>query len=199
MLITKEVEVGLKPQTVKWYEDKGYKIPRIFKNGKMVVERFAKIIVNVNDLPDNSHVLVDIKCDNCGKETLGMELRAYRKYMQKDGKYFCHECVRKLYGDENRRISRLRNGKSFYQWCIENNRQDVLDRWDYALNKYKPDEIGHGSNIKIYLNCPRKIHKSELKSVKAFTNGQEGSIKCNQCNSFAQWGIDNLGEGFLEK
>jgi len=185
MLITKEVEVGLKPQTVKWYEDKGYKIPRIFKKGKMVVERLAKIIVNVNDLPDNSHVLVDVKCDNCGKEIFGMELRSYKKYMQNDGKYFCHECVRKLYGDENRRISRLRNGKSFYQWCIENNRQDILDRWDYKLNKYKPNEIGYGSNKKIYFKCPKGVHESELKSIKNLIKKQEKSINCDQCNTIA--------------
>jgi len=87
---------------------------------------------------------------------------------------------------------------SFEYWCIENERKNILDRWDYDLNKLKPDEISYGSNKKYYFKCPRGIHKSELKSISRFTGGQEGSIKCNQCNSFAQWGIDNLGEDFLE-
>ena len=43
------------------------------------------------------------------------------------------------------------------------------------------------------------MHKSELKAINTFTGGQEGSINCKACNSFAQWGIDNLGENFLDK
>lgn len=28
--------------------------------------------------------------------------------------------------------------QSFYDWCMENNRKDLLDRWDYDLNKKSP-------------------------------------------------------------
>ena len=87
----------------------------------------------------------------------------------------------------------------FEKWCIDNNRQDVLDRWDYELNNCKPSEIAFSVHKKYYFKCPKGIHKSELKIVRAFTNGQEGSMFCAACNSFAQWGIDNLGEDFLEK
>jgi hypothetical protein len=93
----------------------------------------------------------------------------------------------------------LRGKKSFEQWCIENNRQDVLNRWDYNLNDCKPNEITYGINKKCYFKCPRGIHKSELKQINSFTSGHEGSIKCNQCNSIAQWGIDNICEDFLNK
>ena len=40
--------------------------------------------------------------------------------------------------------------KSFKQWCTENNRQDVLDRWDYDLNYCKPCDIGYATNHKYY-------------------------------------------------
>jgi len=89
---------------------------------------------------------------------------------------------------------------SFEEWCIDNDRQDVLNRWDYELNDKKPSEIGHGTTKKYYFNCPRGIHKSELKNINSFTNKKgKGNIKCKQCNSFAQWGINNIGEDFLEK
>jgi len=88
---------------------------------------------------------------------------------------------------------------TFEQWCINNNHQDMLDRWDYELNTYKPSGITFASNKKYYFKCSRGLHKSELKSIVNFTNGQDGSIKCNQCNSFAQWGIDNICSNFLEK
>ncbi len=93
----------------------------------------------------------------------------------------------------------LLSSKSFEQWCIENNRQDVLDRWDYELNNCKPDEITYATNKKYYFKCPRKIHKSEIKKITDFTFGQGGSMKCKTCNSFAQWGIDHIGDNFLEK
>jgi hypothetical protein len=127
-----------------------------------------------------------------------MPWKVYNSYIIKNNKYFCKQCISKE-RNENGRKTKLKNGKSFEQWCIENNRQDVLDRWDYELNKWKPDEISYGSKIKCWFKCSREIHNSELKNIHVFTRGQEGSIECNQCNSFAQWGIDNLGEDFLEE
>jgi len=89
---------------------------------------------------------------------------------------------------------------TFSQWCINNNHQDVLNLWDYELNKnVKPIEITYSTNKSYYFRCPRGIHKSEKKKISNFIRGQKGSIKCNVCNSFAQWGIDNIGDDFLEK
>jgi hypothetical protein len=73
MLITKdvEIEVGYNP---KYYEEKGYKIPRgKNKYGKITVPKGVKIIVNVNDLSENSHIEIKYMCDYCldeGKETI---------------------------------------------------------------------------------------------------------------------------------
>ena len=87
---------------------------------------------------------------------------------------------------------------TFKNWCIKNNRQDVLKRWDYELNDKKPDEITYSTPKKYYFKCPRRIHKSELKKISAFTSGQ-GNIECVQCSSFSQWGLDNMGKDFLDK
>ena len=90
------------------------------------------------------------------------------------------------------RETKLSKSKSFEQWCIENNRKDLLLRWDYELNDCSPSEISYGTDKKYWLKCNKHPeHKSELKDIHSFTNGQEGSIKCNQCNSIAQWFIDN--------
>ena len=40
--------------------------------------------------------------------------------------------------------------QTFYDWCIKNNRQDLLDRWDYSMNNCNPDEIGYSTDIKYY-------------------------------------------------
>ena len=189
-LITKKVIVKWNYNNREYYEQKGFPFSKYRDS----------FLVKIEDLPNNSSVKVDVECDYCGKILNPMTWKSYLNYIHDDnGKYYCQKCAKILYGNENIRKSRLKNGKSFAQWCIDNNRQDVLDRWDYELNDCKPNEILHKSNKKYYFKCPRNIHKSELKHISHFTGGQEGSIDCKQCNSFAQWGIDNIGEDFFEK
>lgn len=191
MLLTKEVEMKWVKRNKSYYINKGYIFTKLYD----------LFLVNVNDLPNNSNIRVDVKCDNvnCKNPYLRPRWAEYLKYVRDNNKYYCRKCACSLYGGENKRLTTLKNGKSFEQWCLENNRQDVIDRWDYKLNEYKPNEINYSSNKKYYLKCPNNLHHSELKLIGNFTMGQEGSISCNQCNSFAQWGINNLGEDFLEK
>jgi hypothetical protein len=90
--------------------------------------------------------------------------------------------------------------KSFSEWCIENNRFDLLDRWNQELNKVNPNEVSHGSSKKYYFECPLKIHEPELKSLCSITNIKRSpQDKCNKCGSFAYWGTQNICEDFLEK
>ena len=196
-LITEELEVGLNSITINHYRQLGYKIQKI-KNkwGQYTVPVGTRILINVKDLPKNSNIYIKIICDCCGieKET---QYGGYLKCVHKDNKYYCKECGHKLFAGENARITKLKNGKSFEQWCIENNRQDILDRWDCELNDKKPNEIGFSTNKKNYFKCPRELHKSELKNINDFANKQEGSMNCNQCQSFAQYIIDNYGENAL--
>ncbi len=195
-LTTKEADVVLNSKNIKYYEDLGYNIPRIKGKWGVTVQRGTKIKVKVEDLPEGSHVRVNVKCDNCGKE---QEVRWMDfKKVNKNGKYYCIKCAYKLYSIENARKTKLKNGKSFEQWCIENNRQDILDRWDYELNKYKPNEVSYATSIKIYLKCPKLKHESELKYLFILTTMQS-ELNCNKCNSFAQYGIDNICSDFLEK
>ena len=88
---------------------------------------------------------------------------------------------------------------SLYDWCIENNKQDILDRWDYKLNDCSPKNIIYNSKQKRWLKCPLKIHKSELQDISNFVYENTKALNCKACNSFAQWGINNLGTDFLKK
>ena len=38
-------------------------------------------------------------------------------------------------------------------WCIKNNRQDILQDWDYNKNKVKPEEICFFSSKKYWFKC----------------------------------------------
>ncbi len=90
--------------------------------------------------------------------------------------------------------------KSFYDWCLENNRRDLLDRWDYNLNKCNPKDVQYGSGKKYYFKCPQNLHKSELNDIHSITRKNSPSlVLCRVCNSIAYWGINHLEEHFLEK
>lgn len=199
-LESKEVWQGVCGNAQKYYENLGYIIPKFENiNGKHQVQRGTKILVKVEDLPEGSHTLVDVKCDNCNKKLKPISWQRYNKQVKENNKFYCDKCITKLFRILKTNKTKLKNSKSFEQWCIENKRQDILDYWDYELNNYKPNEILYRTNKKFYFKCPKNIHQSELKSINSFVGGHEGSIECKKCNSFAQWGIDNLGEDFLEK
>lgn len=158
-LITKEIEVILNNK-VKWYKDKGYIIPTIInKEGKSVIPRFTKLKVDVNDLMDNSNLKVDYECDCC-KEINAISWNRYKKQLDEKGKVYCHKCSIKLYGAENIRRNKLKKGTSFEQWCIDNSRQDLLDRWDYELNEYKPNEVSKGTTKKYGSNALKEYIKA---------------------------------------
>jgi len=125
--------------------------------------------------------------------------RSYKKSLDKYGGYYCHKCIMELYGRDKISKMKLKNSKSFETWCIDNNRQDVLDRWDYELNYLNPYDVPSKSSKKYWFKCNINIHNSELNGIADLTSGKQININCKQCNSFAQWGIDNIGEDFLEK
>jgi len=188
-LINETVIINWNRNVKKHYISKGYS----FTNYGDYFE------VKVEDLTDGCHIKVNVKCDyeDCKNPYLKpLEWANYLKYVESDGKYYCHKCSVKK-GVKNRLKTLLNNGVSFKQWCIKNDKIDILGRWDYELNDCKPNEILCATSEKYYFKCPKGIHKSELKSIHNIKNIKV--VKCNQCNSFAQWGIDNLGEDFLEK
>ena len=199
MLITKEVEVGLKSQTIKWYEDKGYEIPRtIDKQGRNSVKKGTKIIVKVEDLTEGSGVEVDVMCDgeNCGK-ILTIRWGVYNKHIHQDGKYYCIKCTSKLFGIKKAIITRIKNRKSFYQWCYDNlpeeNANKILAQWDCLLNVDEdgkvltPKDVTFASNgLKgkgYWFKClEHPEHGSEQKNINSFTGKDSKVINCHQCN-----------------
>jgi hypothetical protein len=188
-VITKEVEMLWNARNKKWFVEKYYiftKMGDIFK-------------VDIKDLKNGSSAQIDIECDGCGKKLKNKTWRHYKTYVKENGKYYCTKCASNLYGRNNIKKTKLKKSKSFEQWCVENNKQDVLDRWDYKLNEYTPAETFCYTPIKFWFKCPKGFHQSELKSIKSYTLVNKDSLYCKVCNSFAQWGIDNIDKDFLDK
>lgn len=201
-LITKEVKIKLTSKNLKHFENLGYYIPREKdKWHDLRVPRGTEISVKAKDLLNESKAIVDVQCDNCLKH-IPIHYCDYTRYVKSDGKYYCVNCARKLYGIEKGRKARLKNSISFYDWCYKNltktEADNIMLRWDYDLNKCSPKNISYASmgfNKKgYYFKCliyPLE-HHSELKNIASFTMGHIGSLNCNQCNSFGQYMINKF-------
>lgn len=88
---------------------------------------------------------------------------------------------------------------SFADWCCNNNRLDLLDRWDYGLNIDSPENVSYKTGKKVWFECPNNIHESEGKSLHYFDNDKQINIFCEKCESFAQAIINKYGEEYLNK
>ena len=86
---------------------------------------------------------------------------------------------------------------SLEDWCKDNNRQDILDLWDFELNDKKPNEISYGTEYKGWFKCPRGIHESSKIAICSARSNSK--IICKACNTFGQWLLDNLGDDAVEK
>ena len=180
-LITKTVKVKWGARNKNHFENLGY----------IYTKMGDEFEVKVEHLPKGSHVEVKCICNNCGCE-LTWVYYDYIKRVKENGNTYCRKCLNILYGEKKKIKTRLKNSKSFEQWCIENNKKHIIDRWDYELNDCKPNEISYGTTKKYWFKCDKHSkHKSELKNLNSFTQGKNGSIECKQCNSFAQWMLDN--------
>ena len=187
-LISKTVRIKWNSMTKKYYENLGYTYTKMY-------DEFE---VRVEDLPKKSTIEVDCKCDNCGCN-LHWRYADYSKYVKDNGKTYCLKCGRKLFGTKTIIKNKLSNGstKSFYDWCVENNRQDMLDRWDYELNDCSPKDVCYSSNKKYWFKC--LFHKNHHSEEKQICKIIRGSDKCKQCNSIAQYILDNFPNKKLEE
>lgn len=92
--------------------------------------------------------------------------------------------------------------KTLYDWCIENNRQDILYYWDYELNDKTPKDIGFSSNKKYWFKCKRHLHESYQKDLITIKNGKlkdSDNYYCPKCNSIGQYIINKFGYNHLNE
>ena len=71
--------------------------------------------------------------------------------------------------------------QSFEEWCLENNRQDLLDRWDYSKNELPPSQMPYRTKKKAYFKCPSNIHDSEPRRLIDVTDKPYHDVQCKAC------------------
>lgn len=87
--------------------------------------------------------------------------------------------------------------KTFYDWGIENNRQDLLERFDAEMNKCTTKDVSCKANKKYYFKCARGLHDSEAFYICRLTDSKHALAACSKCKSVAQIIIDKFGEDYL--
>ena len=80
-ILTENVEVKPTGKMIQYYKDKGYDA----KHNK-------PLIVNVEDLPKNSHIRLEVLCDMCKDEIMFVSYQEYNISVEKSGSYVCKRC-----------------------------------------------------------------------------------------------------------
>ena len=166
----------------KYYENLNYKFTNYGDEFEVEMKHLSK----------GSNATIEYFCDECGV-IKSLMYKDYIKLKKENNKMRCNKCVNRK-NPKNRKIKtnhKPKIVKTFFDWAVENNRYDVLLSWDYELNKTTPEEVGYLSKKKYWFRCLlHKEHKSELKIISPITRGKV--VKCNQCNSMAQYILDNF-------
>lgn len=79
-IVTKEIEINPTGKMIKYYKDLGYD-----------AKWHESLVVKVEDLPNGSHVYLNVKCDICG-DIRKIKYKDYNKIISNGGYYCCHNC-----------------------------------------------------------------------------------------------------------
>lgn len=92
VLLTEYIEITLSTKNIKWYESKGYEIPRYWdkEHYRYLVKRGTTILVRATDLTSGSHVRVQVSCDYCGK----IKEVSYKDYLKNHDEKLGDCCVK---------------------------------------------------------------------------------------------------------
>jgi hypothetical protein len=156
---------------------------RNFKKGDIV--KGLQLVSDPYKVPGDRNYRAMVKCIFCNSEPFETVLSDAKKRIF-DG------C-----GCQKNR-SNSPSWKSFEDWCLENDRQDLLNLWDYDLNNKMPNEVSCCTADLYYFKCPAEKHESTLHKIHCVARKSKNKRICIKCNSFAQYAIDKFGKNVLE-
>ena len=126
----------------------------------------------------------------------------------KSGKYCYFNCLNNNeHLPEQFRICHITNNatkmnckqcNSFYQWCVENNKQELIDTWDYDLNNVDIHYVPHASSKKYYFKIIDGL--PDILYPLADITGKKQLNPINKFyNSLGYYLISTLGEDAIKK
>lgn len=95
-ILSTKIEIALDSKSIKYYEERGYSIPRTKnKQGKYTVPKGTRIIIDIKDLPRHSGLSIDVECDCCHKQYKVIK-QNYERTRHGD-KIYCRSCAKKIF------------------------------------------------------------------------------------------------------
>ena len=202
MILTKEVKIHIKGQSIKRYEELGYNVNTKELN-----------TIKVEDLSKWSCVKVIVKCDSCGTEK---ELKIRDYYLSfKYNKYHCRKCSNETYkktmlekyGVENgfqlKEIKEKSNNTKLELYGDKNynNREKSIET---CITKYGVGNPNKNSEIKEKSNntCLKKYgFKSASKNEKVKEKAKNTNLERwnNICTLHSEKQIDKIKQIFIDK
>lgn len=168
MILSKTAIVKIHCNTAKYYEDKGYVIPRHKDkwSDEYLITRGAEIEVLVSDLTPKSTALVLWKCCDCQKE----EMRIF--YHCKD-KVRCNECALKMTNLAEK--SRWWKGGISIKYCIDCKKR-ILKPRNIKTSRCSDCHKKHLEKQKKYcIDCGEKIERRASRCCKCYHIWASGS------------------------
>ena len=190
-LLSTEVEVRLTGSNIKYYEDLGYEIPRYFNknNNKYMVKRGTTILVKIKDLSKGSNILVDLSCDNCGKDLKW----TYNDYNNRnhDGKCYCKRCGKIVFC----------SGENNHNWNPNKTDEERINGRNYP--EYHDFIKGVLARDNYVCQCCGKSDSSEMEVHHLYgyyrypeyrTDQTQAITLCKKCHgAFHVWHMDKFG------
>jgi len=193
LVLPQMVEVTLHGKNIKYFEDKGYEIPRRKdREYRYTTPKGTKIMVNVLDLSNKSNKEVIVKCDYCGKEIL-KTINNFIRHKEIINKDCCNECspiklseiIQAKYGVSN--VNKL-------QWVKDSKINTFIINYGVdnpMKDKVVQDKAKYTNNILYGGNSPS--HCKEVLEKISETLYKNGTQKCSTQQKY----LHNLLQGEL--
>lgn len=97
MLLTHEVEINITVRNAKYYEDKGYEIPKVYskRTKSMIAHNGAKVMVKIEDIAPTSRAELQYECDCCHNIFM-TNIRDWNRREHLDKGVYCKDCSAKV-------------------------------------------------------------------------------------------------------
>lgn len=179
MIVTNEVEIRIVGRNLKYYNDRGYDC-----NVKDIIK------VKVKDLPPNSRVLIDYKCDYCNTlYTHGYNV--YMKSIKSNGKKSCRSCKNIKIEETNMErygVNRPLQNDNIYKKYLETNMAkygvDIATKLKHISNKTR---ITHKNK---YIEVIKTLNIGKFLKINNFGTYD---ILCDKCNKVYEFNPSKSG------
>lgn len=171
-LLLEEVEVALNGSNIKYYEDKGYNIPKYFnqKYNYFYAKMGEKITVKTTDLPNGSHIKVMFECDECHMVKEMLWSSYCKRYKNDNYEYFCKKCSNK--NKKKNIVKRPSCYSNERKWCVYIHKCPNGKRY-VGITSQEPEkrwQNGFGYKGQIFYNAIEKYGWDNIEHYIIFTN-----------------------------